>query len=179
VTPRFGHGADAAAAAAGGTGPRRRCRTRFAAFAAFVALAAAALPVIAPGHAFAQARPDESTLPATEWTAIRTVVRAQIDALRAGDAAKAFGYAAPAIRAQYGSANAFLRMVEQGYAPLLTARYDEFLDGAVLGGTVIQPLRLVQPDNTVMVALYTMDRQRDGQWRIVGCALAPSTVKAA
>jgi Domain of unknown function (DUF4864) len=159
---------------------RRRGRSAFVVLAAVAALlAASALPVIAPGRALAQSRPDESSLPATEWTAIRAVVRAQIDALRAGDAAKAFGFAAPTTRAHYRSADAFLRMVERGYPPLLGARYDEFLDGAVLGGTVIQPLRLVQPDNTVLVALYTMQRQRDGQWRIVGCALAPSTVKAA
>jgi hypothetical protein len=173
MTPVAGRGA-------GAWRQHRRCRSAFAVLAAVAALLpAAALPVVAPGHALAQARPDESSLPATEWTAIRATVRAQIDALRAGDAAKAFGLAAPATRAHYRSADAFLRMVERGYPPLLGARYDEFLDGAVLGGTVIQPLRLVQPDNTVLVALYTMQRQRDGQWRIVGCELAPSTVKAA
>jgi hypothetical protein len=173
MTPVAGRGTDAG----------RQCGRRRSAVAVLAAvaalLAASALPVVAPGRALAQSRPDESVLPATEWTAIRAVVRAQVDALRAGDAAKAFGFAAPATRAQYRSADAFLRMVERGYPPLLGARYDEFLDGAVLGGTVIQPLRLVQPDNTVLVALYTMQRQRDGQWRIVGCALAPSTVKAA
>jgi nucleoside-diphosphate-sugar epimerase len=72
-----------------------------------------------------------------------------------------------------------MEMVRRGFLPLLTARYDEFLDGAVIGGNVVQPLRLIQPDNTVEVALYTMERQRDGQWRIVGCAVVPSTVKAA
>ena len=142
-------------------------------------LAATALPMVAPGRALAQSRPGESTLPAAEWTAIQSVVRGQLEALRAGDGARAFGYATPAIRARYGNAGAFMEMVRRGFAPLLTARYDEFLDGAVIGGNVVQPLRLIQPDNTVEVALYTMERQRDGQWRIVGCAVVPSTVKAA
>jgi hypothetical protein len=31
----------------------------------------------------------------------------------------------------------------------------------------------------VLVALYTMQKQADGGWKIAGCALAPSTVRAA
>jgi len=43
---------------------------------------------------------------------------------------------------------------------------------------VIQPLRLVAPDNTVQVALYTLENLPGG-WRINGCRLAPSAVQAA
>jgi hypothetical protein len=70
-------------------------------------------------------------------------------------------------------------MVRTSYAPLLAARYTEFLQGAVIEGRVVQPLRLVAPDNTVLVALYTLERQPDGSWRITSCLLAPSTVRAA
>ena len=49
----------------------------------------------------------------------------------------------------------------------------------MIDGAVIQPLRLVAPDNSVRVALYTMEKQKDGRWRIAGCILAPSTVQAA
>jgi|APLow6443716910_1056828.scaffolds.fasta_scaffold12060_2 hypothetical protein len=178
MTPR--EGPRAAAAAVIGGAPGGRLRRTLAALATVLAvLAATALPMVAPGRALAQSRPGESTLPAAEWTAIQSVVRGQLEALRAGDGARAFGYASPAVRARYGNAGAFMEMVRRGFLPLLTARYDEFLDGAVIGGNVVQPLRLIQPDNTVEVALYTMERQRDGQWRIVGCAVVPSTVKAA
>jgi len=44
---------------------------------------------------------------------------------------------------------------------------------------VIQPLRLIASDNTVQVALYTMEKQKNGVWKIAGCVLAPSTVQAA
>ena len=53
------------------------------------------------------------------------------------------------------------------------------LEGAVIEGSVIQPLRLVAPDNSVQVALYTMQKQPNGRWKISGCVLAPSTVQAA
>jgi hypothetical protein len=65
------------------------------------------------------------------------------------------------------------------YGALIAARYTEFLEGAVIDGNVIQPLRLIAPDNTVQVALYTMEKQKDGRWKISGCVLAPSTVQAA
>jgi len=42
----------------------------------------------------------------------------------------------------------------------------------------VQPLRLIARDNTVRVALYTMEK-RKGVWRVNGGQLAPSTVKAA
>jgi hypothetical protein len=121
----------------------------------------------------------EPTHPAADWTAIRQVITAQREALVAGEGPRAFGFATPALQRQYGSADAFMRMVRNGYQALVDARYAEFLDGAVIGGDTIQPLRLVMPDGTVLVALYTMERQRDGQWRIAGCIVAPSTVKSA
>jgi hypothetical protein len=113
-----------------------------------------------------------------DWTAIKRVIGEQLAALRKGEAKRAFGYAAEGIQQQVGDAAAFMEMVRNGYAALLDARYTEFLEGAVIEGTVIQPLRLVAPDNTVRVALYTL--QRDGsRWRIAGCVIAPSTVRAA
>ena len=113
-----------------------------------------------------------------DWAAIKEVIAKQRTALKAGDAAKAFSYASPAIRDQFGDAATFIAMVRAAYSGLLTARYTEFLEGAVIDGAVIQPLRLVDADNTVRVALYIMQRQENGTWRIGGCQIAPSTVQA-
>jgi hypothetical protein len=127
----------------------------------------------------AQATPrDAPTLPAKDWQAIRKVIGDQLQALKAGDGAKAMTFAAPGIRVQFGTPENFLRMVREGYAPLLEARHTQFLEGALIEGATIQPLRLVLADNTVLVALYQMQKQPDGRWRIAGCALAPSTVQA-
>jgi hypothetical protein len=113
-----------------------------------------------------------------EWTAIKKAISQQLAALRAGDGERAFGYASPGIQAQFGDAQTFMEMVRSSYSQLLGARYSEFLEGAVIDGVIVQPLRLIAPDNTVLVALYTMERQKRG-WRISGCQLAPSTVQAA
>ena len=123
--------------------------------------------------------PGVDTLPAAEWRAIRSVVESQRAALVKGDAERAFSFASPGIRQQFGDPPTFLAMVRHAYSPLLDARDATLLEGAVIDGQVIQPLRLVMPDNTVLVALYTMVRERGGAWKISGCAIAPSTLKAA
>jgi hypothetical protein len=136
------------------------------------------LAALVAAPAFAAQPAPGPTLPEKDWNAIRQVIDEQISALKAGDGARALTFAAPGIRAQFGTPENFLRMVRSGYAPLLDARYQAFLDGAVVDGATIQPLRLVMPDNTVLVALYQMQRQPDGRWRIAGCVIAPSTVQA-
>jgi hypothetical protein len=113
-----------------------------------------------------------------DWTAIRKVIGDQLTALKSGDAVKAMTYAAPGIRAQFGTPDNFMRMVRDGYPALLQARRSAFLQGAVIEDAVVQPLRLILPDETVVVALYQMQKQPDGRWRIAGCAIAPSTVQS-
>ena len=140
--------------------------------------AALALCLIAWAALATTAQAADPELARGEWTAIRRVISQQLSALKRGDGERAFGYASPGIRAQFGDARNFMAMVRSGYAPLLEARYTEFLEGAVIEGVIVQPLRLVGRDNTVRVALYTMEK-RNGAWRINGCQLAPSTVKAA
>ncbi|HWZ74052.1 MAG TPA: DUF4864 domain-containing protein [Casimicrobiaceae bacterium] len=116
---------------------------------------------------------------ASDWKSIKQVIAAQRAALISGDGEKAFGYATPAIRAQFGDPDIFMAMVQIQYSALLTARYTEFLQGAVIDGLIIQPLRLVDADNSVRVALYTMEKQKGGAWRISGCRIGPSTTQAA
>jgi hypothetical protein len=146
-------------------------RRLMAAMLAAGALTAWTLPAVAapPGHAMLQ--------PA-EWTAIKEVIGAQLKALKAGDGLKAMTYAVPGIRLQFRSPERFLRMVRDGYGALLNARASTFLEGAVVDGTTLQPLQLVLPDNSVVVALFTMERQKDGAWRIAGCVIAPSTAQS-
>ena len=144
-----------------------------------VALAGVIFVLLLPVMATAQSPPAVTSLRAAEWKAIEAVIRTQLAAMKSGDSAKSFAHAAPAIQQQFGTAENFLAMVRIGYGALLAARYTEFLEGAVVEGNVIQPLRIIAPDNSVQVALYTMQKQPDGRWKIAGCALAPSTVQAA
>jgi hypothetical protein len=157
------------------TGDAPMSAPRYPARRAFVARALACVLAFAP---LPRALAAEAGLGESDWQAIRDVIRRQLAALRAGDDARAFAYASPGIRAQFGDPVRFLSMVKSMYAALLVARYTEFLDGALVDGMAIQPLRLVAPDNTVLVAFYSLEKLPDG-WRINGCRLAPSMVQAA
>ena len=121
----------------------------------------------------------EAPMRASDWKSIKQVIAAQRAALISGDGEKAFGYATPAIRAQFADSDIFMAMVQMQYSALLSARYTEFLKGAVIDGLIIQPLRLVDADNSVRVALYTMEKQKGGAWRISGCRIGPSTTQGA
>ena len=113
-----------------------------------------------------------------EWKAMQQVIGDQLSALKTGEGTKALTYSIPGIRQQFGSSERFLRMVRESYSPLLKARSSTFLEGSVVDGVTIQPLQLVMPDNTVLVALYQMEKQKDGNWRIAGCAIARSTTQS-
>jgi hypothetical protein len=124
------------------------------------------------------AKAEAPEVPDSDWRAMQAIITEQRAALIAEEGDKAFSYASDGIRAQFGDAQAFMAMVRSGYAPLLTARYVEFMQGAVIDGAFIVPLRLVDSDNTVRVALYIMEKQSSGKWRIAGCRIVPSTVQS-
>lgn len=140
-------------------------------------LAAVALVISAPLNA-GDVPPGHAALQPAEWTAIKEVIGSQLQALKAGDGTKALAYSVPEIRRQFRSPEGFLRMVRDGYGALLTARASTFLEGAVVDGFTLQPLQLVLPDNSVVVALYRMEKQKDGAWRIAACVIAPSSVQS-
>jgi len=128
--------------------------------------------------AFAALPEGHGKLPAAEWEAIQRVIGDQLNALKAGDGTKAMTYSVPGIRQQFRTPERFLRMVREGYSALLQARSSTCLKGAVVDGITIQPLQLVLPDNSVVVALFRMEKQKDGFWRIAGCVIAPSTAQS-
>ena len=152
--------------------------SRFVSAVALAALAISAPSLAQPAQRDAPASATEASLSASEWTAIKRIIGDQLAALRSGDAARAFSFASTGIRDQFDDAPTFLLMVRQRYGVLLTARYTEFLEGAVIDGHTIQPLRLVMSDDTVLVALYEMQRDERDRWRIAGCVIAPSTVRS-
>ena len=156
-------------------------RLRWPAALALLALLAPPAAIdraVAQSNDAAAAAAAHAALSPAEWDAIRKTIGEQLAALRAGDAARAYTFASPGIRERFQDAPTFMRMVQDSYAPLLDARYTEFLEGAVIDGRTIQPLRLVLANDTVLVALYEMQRDETGRWRIAGCALAPSTLRS-
>lgn len=103
----------------------------------------------------------------------QAVISAQVAAFRRDDWTAAFSYASPGIRAQLQDPDAFRRMVKQGYRPVARPQVFEFEAPTVIDGRPTQPVFVVGPDGTAHRALYFMEQQSDGSWRIGGCVLLP------
>lgn len=128
----------------------------------------ACLALAAPAPAALAA---QSSLHPKQWGAIRTVIASQLEAFRRDDATRAFSYAAPAIRKQFRTAREFMRMVRADYGPVYRPQSVRFLDHFMVSRRPVQRLRLVTQDDAILIAYYVMERQRDGSWKIAGCAL--------
>ena len=102
----------------------------------------------------------------------QSIIAQQLEAFRADDGARAYSYAAPNIRRMFPTPEMFMSMVKQSYMPVYRARSYRF------GETVTDPLgqpaqrvTITGPDGKTYEALYSMERQADGTWRINGCTL--------
>ena len=106
--------------------------------------------------------------------AVRQVVEAQLDAFAADDAERAFSYASPSIRAQFGDADTFMGMVRVGYPMVLRPAAVSFFKSQMVGGsntTVSQPVHLRDREGRLWLATYTLERQAGVGWRIDACVV--------
>ncbi len=113
----------------------------------------------------------EATPGGADTAAIRQVIERQIAAFQRDDGPAAFAFAAPGIQGMFGDPDTFMEMVRTGYLPVYRPREVEFRGLVVRRGTPIQEVLLVGPDGRPVLALYSMERQADGSWRISGCTL--------
>jgi Domain of unknown function (DUF4864) len=122
--------------------------------------------------------PPKSTLSKSDRERIQRVITLQLRAFERNDEAIAFSYATADTRKVFGTPRQFMDMVRSGYAPLLKHSSREFLEAANVNGLTIQPVKFLTTDGDIVVALYTMERQADNEWRIGGCELAPKNLQA-
>jgi hypothetical protein len=127
----------------------------------------ALLLALAPFLAWAQ-----PYLSGPDAAAVREVIEAQLDAFKRDDAQRAFSYAAPGIRQMFGTAENFVQMVRTSYPVVYRPRTVQFERFEVVDDEVFQPVRLTDAQGQAWLALYAMERQPDGTWRINGCQLA-------
>ncbi|HEX4329866.1 MAG TPA: DUF4864 domain-containing protein [Burkholderiales bacterium] len=109
--------------------------------------------------------------------AIEKVIRAQLDAFAADDAAKAFSFAAPGIRQSFGTPDNFMQMVRMGYPVVYRPAAVVFLKPSAVGREVFQPVQMTDHEGQLWIALYNMQRQPGGNWLTGGCRLLRSDGK--
>ncbi len=105
---------------------------------------------------------------------IQGVITRQLEAFRQDDAGAAFAFATPELQARFGTAERFLDMVRRAYKPVYRPRVAEFSELARQDGVLVQELELVGPQGETVLALYTMEPDGAGGWRISACVLIPS-----
>jgi hypothetical protein len=135
------------------------------------ALAVLLIGLLASPWAAAWADETPSTLPPAERAAIHDVIQHQLDAFRADDAGAAFGYASPGIQGMFGDPAHFMAMVRSGYPPVYRPRSVAFGAVVEIDGEPVQKVNLIGPEGGAALALYYMEREPDGTWKIDGCQL--------
>ena len=110
-------------------------------------------------------------LAADEIVAAQSVIRSQEQAFSRDDAATAYSFAAPEIKRIFPDANIFMSMVQSGYAPVYRHKSFEFGEARAEGDWVAQRVHIVDEDGQGWEALYTLEQQADGSFKITGCTL--------
>jgi hypothetical protein len=114
------------------------------------------------------ARADMADADRAEFHAL---IQGQLDAFQADDGAAAYGYASPTIQQIFPDPDRFMAMVRRAYQPVyrpqsvIFGRIEETAAGPV------QRVHLIGPDGRNWLALYSLEQQPDGSWKINGCVL--------
>jgi hypothetical protein len=107
-----------------------------------------------------------------EKTEFQRIIAAQISAFRADDGPTAYSFAAPVVRSIFPTPEIFMSMVKRGYPQVYRPQSFNFTEALIDPlGRPAQKMLVVGPDGKTYEALYSMEKQPDGSWRISGCTL--------
>lgn len=124
----------------------------------------------------ADSDPAAGSLSMDDRVAIRAVIEKQLDAFRRDDAETAFALAAPGIQYTFHTPERFMVMVRQGYQAVYRHSVVEFREIHQMEDVgPVQSVYVEGQDGEAVIALYPMERQPDGSWRINGCHLVRSS----
>jgi hypothetical protein len=103
--------------------------------------------------------------------AIQTTIAGQLNAFLSDDAAGAYAFAAPNIRAIFPTEDIFMNMVRQGYQPVYRSMSHEFGELKETAMGLEQTVDIVDSAGEFWTAVYTLQQQPDGSWKITACRL--------
>ncbi|MER9128254.1 DUF4864 domain-containing protein [Mesorhizobium sp. M0768] len=110
-----------------------------------------------------------------EVKAAQTVIDGQLRAFIANDGAIAYSFAAPNVKRIFPTVDTFMNMVTNGYPPVRKPRTYSFGKAEETApGSIVQQVLIVGPDGKDYEAVYMLQQQPDGTFRITGCSLRAS-----
>lgn len=102
---------------------------------------------------------------AAQEVPIQDTIRAQIDAFKADDFARAFTFASPTIHQMFGTPDNFGRMVKDGYPMVWHPSQVDMMDLRTVGGALWQRVRVTDLKGQSYLLDYQMIQGPDG-WLI-------------
>jgi len=110
-----------------------------------------------------------------EIRAAQSTIDSQLKAFLADDGALAYSFAAPNVKRIFPTVETFMGMVTNGYMPVRRPQNYSFGKVEQMSPTsVIQQVLITGPDGKDYEAVYTLELQPDGMFRITGCSLRAS-----
>jgi Domain of unknown function (DUF4864) len=103
----------------------------------------------------------------------KSIITSQLEAFKADNGPAAYSFAAPLVTKIFPNPEIFMTMVQRGYPPVY--RNEKFTFGATTTDQMGRPVQHViirTADGKVYEALYAMELEADGMWKIAGCTLA-------
>lgn len=111
----------------------------------------------------------------------RQIISDQIDAFLSDDMDRAYSYASPGIQQMFPTPEIFFQMVKKGYGPVYRPGNFAFGRSEVSadGNSVVQEVLIHAPDGQDWTALYTLQRQPDGSYKISSVQMIKSAPPSA
>ncbi|MEZ2219572.1 DUF4864 domain-containing protein [Rhizobium sp. RCC_161_2] len=107
----------------------------------------------------------------------QTLIQGQIEAFLQNDAATAYSFAAPGIKALFPDKDIFFAMVKKSYQPVYHPGNYAFGKSRAIdnGAVVYQEVLITGIDDKDWTAIYQIARQPDGSYKINGVQILPNT----
>jgi Domain of unknown function (DUF4864) len=105
-------------------------------------------------------------------TPAQSAIDGQIRAFLADKDAEAYAFAAPNVRTYFPTVESFMGMVKSGYTPVHRPQNWDFgRTQETSSGVVAQEVLITDMTGKNWAALYTVEKQPDGNWKITGVSL--------
>jgi Domain of unknown function (DUF4864) len=102
----------------------------------------------------------------------QTIISGQLEAFKADQGDLAYSFAAPYVQKVFPTVEIFMGMVKRGYEPIYRNTDYKFGIVGVDGlGRPAQHVTVTASTGKHYDAVYSMEQQKDGTWKIAGCTL--------
>lgn len=111
---------------------------------------------------------------AADRAAMQAVISQQLRAIQADDEPGAFAFNTDALQQHFHTPAKFMQMVRAHFDALYRAKSPEFIDVGTMQAKPdlhVQGLKLTGPEGHVWIAIYKLEQNKAGDWRVARCSL--------